>query len=69
MYVLLALICALDPTTERGHKCTTQIIEQRFETKHECIVEKNRLMFYELPSREEKMVMGDCIYQPTKHVF
>ena len=63
MYVLLALICVLDPTTERGHKCVTQVIEQQFESKYACNAEKNRLMFYELPSREEKMVMGDCIYK------
>lgn len=68
MYVLMALICVLD-STPRGHHCSTKIFETRFDTVAECRMEKNRLIFHELPSRQEKMVMGDCIYQPNRHVF
>jgi len=68
MYILIALVCMLDDTP-RGHHCETVVYPTQHQTIMDCRREKYRLMFHELPARQEKMAMGDCVYRQVKTVI
>jgi hypothetical protein len=63
MFVLVALICVLDDSP-RGHHCTSKIYPNGYETVEQCKHAKFREAMYELPRRNAKLAMGDCVFRP-----
>jgi hypothetical protein len=68
MYILIALVCMLDDTP-RGHHCDPIVYEKTFETLEECKNAKFQEQRYTLPRKNQKMVLGDCIYRQVETVI
>lgn len=67
MYVLIALVCMLDDTP-RGHHCDPVVFKQQYETLYECKIAKNQKARFDLPRKNQKMVLADCVYRQVKPV-
>jgi len=65
MFVLIALICVLDDTP-RGHHCDAVRYPQTFNTLIECKKTLLRERLYTLPLKQNKMALGDCVYNQIK---
>ena len=67
MFVLVALVCMLDDTP-RGHHCDPIVYPKTYETLEECKIAKFREQRYNLPRKNQKMALGDCVYRQVKTV-
>ena len=65
MFILVALICALDDTP-RGHHCKTVVYPDQYLTEEDCRAAKFQKSMYELPRQNIKLAMGDCVYRQEK---
>ena len=62
MFVIIALVCVLDDTP-RGHHCDPiRYDDVKYETTVQCDIAKRYMALYRLPRKNQKMVLGDCIY-------
>jgi len=65
MFLLVALICVLDDSP-RGHHCKTVVYPTEYKTEEDCRAAKFREAMYELPRKQAKLAMGDCVYRHEK---
>ena len=68
MFVLIALVCVLDDTP-RGHHCDPVVYPTKYETELQCKQAMFNERVYALPRKNQKMVLGDCVYRHVKPVI